>query len=184
MIKLLPAIMLALALVAAQAFADEIPAPSFTLADAAGNDVTLPGKQAGVDMYLFWASWCPYCKALMPHLESIQIEYGADVRIYALQIRDDEDGVAFMQEHGYDFILLPDADTVMAPYGVRSTPGVFLVDHNSMIRFNLYQVLFKPSAEFNQLGNSQKSGRVAPYWAAEIRRAIDQILKEDAEERK
>jgi len=179
MIKLLPAVMLALALVAPQAFADEIPAPSFTLADAAGNDVTLPGKQAGVEMYLFWASWCPYCKALMPHLQSIQIEYGDDVRIYALNIRDDEDPVAFMQEHGYDFVLLPNADPVMALYGVRSTPGVFLVDQGGNIRFNLYEMLFDDSAEFQALGNRQKSNQRAPYWAAEIRRVIDQILKDD-----
>jgi len=179
MSKFLAAVILTLTFFAPQAFADDIPAPPFTLADAAGNDVTLPSKQAGVDIYLFWASWCPYCKALMPHLQSMQIEYGDDIRIYALQIRDDEDGVAFMQEHGYDFILLPDADPVMGRYGVRSTPGVFLVDHNGNIRFNLYEVLFKPSTEFKQMGNRQKSGRVGPYWAAEIRRAIDQILAED-----
>ncbi len=71
---------------------------------------SLPSMQAGVDIYLFWASWCPYCKALMPHLQSIQVEYGAD---------------------------------------------------------------------FRQMGNRQKSSRVGPYWAAEIRRAIDQILAED-----
>jgi len=168
--------MLALALVAPQTFAGEDTAPSFTLADTAGNDITLPSKKPGVDMYLFWASWCPYCKALMPHLESIQIEYGDDVRIYALQIRDDEDGVAFMQEHGYDFILLPDADAVMAPYGVRSTPGVFLVDQGGTIQFNLYEMLFDDSPEFKTLGNRQKSNRRAPYWAAEIRRVIDQVL--------
>jgi len=52
----------------------------------------------------------------MPHLQSIQIEYGDDVRVYALQIRDDEDPVAFMEEHGYNFILLPSADAVMEPY--------------------------------------------------------------------
>ncbi|MCP5091039.1 MAG: redoxin domain-containing protein, partial [Gammaproteobacteria bacterium] len=22
---------------------------------------------------LFWATWCPYCKALMPHLQSIRL---------------------------------------------------------------------------------------------------------------
>lgn len=179
MIKLLAAVLLTLTFIAPHAFADDISAPPFTLADAAGNEVSLPSMQAGVDIYLFWASWCPYCKALMPHLQSIQIEYGDNVRIYALQIRDDEDGLAFLQEHGYDFTLLPDADPVMGPYGVRSTPGVFLVDRHGKIRFNLYEVLFKPSADFKQMGNRQKSSRFGPYWAAEIRRAIDQILAED-----
>jgi len=169
--------MLALVLVAPQTFAGEDTAPSFTLADAAGNDITLPSKKPGVDMYLFWASWCPYCKALMPHLQSIQIEYGDDVRIYALQIRDEEDGAAFMQEYGYDFVLLPDADAIMELYGVRSTPAVFVVDQGGTIHFNLYEMFFNDSPEFKALGNRQKSNRRAPYWAAEIRHVIDQVLE-------
>jgi len=179
MIKLLAAVLLTLTFIAPHAFADDISAPAFTLADAAGNEVSLPSKQAGVDIYLFWASWCPYCKALMPHLQSIQIEYGDDVRIYALQIRDDEDGQAFLQEHGYDFVLLPDADPVMGLYGVRSTPGVFLVDRQGNVRFNLYKIMFSGGTGFGALSNRQKSSRIGPYWAAEIRRVIDQILAED-----
>ena len=64
----------------------------------------------------------------MPHLQSMQIEYGDRLRIYALHIRDDEDPRAFMARYDYDFILLPDADPVMAAYGVSSTPGLFIVD--------------------------------------------------------
>lgn len=171
--------MLVLACVTPQVFADKPAAPSFTLADAAGNDITLPSKQAGVDIYFFWASWCPYCKALMPHLQSMQIEYGDDVRVYALNIRDDEDPVAFMQEYEYDFILLPDADPIMELYGVRSTPAVFLVDQQGTIHFNLYEMLFNDSAEFEALGHRQKAGQRAPHWAAEIRRITDQILTND-----
>jgi len=171
--------MLALASVSPQALADKPWAPAFTLADTAGNDVVLPSKQAGVDVVFFWASWCPYCKALMPHLQSMQIEYGDDVRIYALNIRDDEDPVAFMQEQGYDFVLLPDADRIMELYGVRSTPAVFLVDQNGTIHFNLYETIFSDSAEFKALGHRQKAGQRAPHWAAEIRRISDQIISND-----
>jgi len=147
--KLLPTLLLALACVAPQAF---------------------------VDIFFFWASWCPYCKALMPHLQSMQIEYGADVRVYALNIRDDEDPVEFMQEQGYDFIVLPNADPVMGLYGVKPTPAVFLVDQNGTIHFNLYEMLFNDSADFKALGHRQRAGQRAPYWAAEIRRITDQIL--------
>ena len=177
--KLLPMIILILTCIAPQAFADAPRAPEFTLADAAGNDVVLPSKKPGVDVFFFWASWCPYCKALMPHLQSIQIEYGDDVRIYALNIRDDENPVAFMQEQGYDFILLPNADPVMELYGVKPTPAVFLVDERGTIRFNLYEMLFNDSADFKKLGHRQQAGQRAPHWAAEIRRITDQILASD-----
>jgi hypothetical protein len=32
---------------------------------------------------LFWATWCPYCKALMPHVQSNLDEYGKQVRVVA-----------------------------------------------------------------------------------------------------
>jgi len=176
MFKLLLTVMLVLASFTPLVFADTAIAPPFTVKDAAGNNVSLPSRQPGVDVYLFWATWCPYCKALMPHLQSIQIEYGDDVRVYALQIRDDEDPVAFMEEHGYSFILLPSADVVMEPYGVRSTPAVFLVDQNAAIQFNLYEMIFDDSEAFRALGHRQKSVRRASYWAAAIRTRIDQII--------
>ena len=174
--KLLLTAFIALAFISPRAFAETITAPSFTAKDAAGNEVSLPSGQGGVDVYLFWATWCPYCKALMPHLQSILVEYGDDVRVYALQIRDDEDPVAYMQEYGYDFVLLPHSDDVMDLYGVRSTPAVFLVDQRGTIRFNLYEMIFNDSEEYKALGNRQKSARRAPYWAAAIRSRIDEII--------
>lgn len=178
--KLLLTLLLVLVSITTPSFANPTYAPPVTLADAAGNDVTLPSKKDGVDIYLFWASWCPYCKALMPHLQSMQIEYGDDVRVYALNIRDDEDPVEFMAGKGYDFILLPDADPVMELYGVKSTPAVFVVDSDGAIRFNLYKMIFNDSDDFKALSHREKSGLRAPYWSAEIRRSIDKVLAEPA----
>jgi len=159
-------------------YAEDIAAPAFTLADTDGEQVTLPRDHDGVDIYFFWASWCPYCKALMPHLQSMLIEYGDDVTIYAFNIRDEEMPEPFMLEHGYDFILMPDADPLMELYGVRPTPALFLVDGQGMIRFNLYDMVFNDNSDFKALSHGQKSERRAPYWAAEIRQSIDQILGE------
>ena len=86
--------------------ADTSKAPGFMLADGNGSEITFPRKHNGVDVYFFWASWCPYCKALMPHLQSMQIEYGDDIQIFAFNIRDDEDPKEFMAEKGYH--LLPE----------------------------------------------------------------------------
>lgn len=167
---------LLLAFASTQAIAKDVVAPSFTLADAQGNEVVLPGRHDGVEIYLFWASWCPYCKALMPHLQSIQVEYGDKVRIYALNIRDDDDPRKFIDKLGYDFVLLPDADPVMSLYGVKGTPGLFLIDSNGVIRFNLYEMAFADDSAYKRLNNYNKAARRAPRWAAEIRQTIDRIL--------
>jgi cytochrome c biogenesis protein CcmG/thiol:disulfide interchange protein DsbE len=176
--------------------AQEVAAPAFTLANAAGEQVTLPSAHDGVDIYFFWASWCPYCKALMPHLQSMRIEYGEDgpgqpldgfpvspsVTIYALNIRDDEDPEHFMAERGYDFVVIPEADSIMELYGVRSTPGLFVVDGKGRIRLNLYEMIFDDNSEYKALSHGKKAGRRAPYWSAEIRRTIDNILNESKDD--
>ena len=158
--------------------AQEVAAPAFTLANAAGEQVTLPRAHDGVDIYFFWASWCPYCKALMPHLQSMRIEHGGAVTVYALNIRDDEDPEPFMAERGYDFVVIPEADSIMELYGVRSTPGLFVVDGKGMIRLNLYEMIFDDDSGYKALSHGKKAGRRAPYWSAEIRRTIDQVLRE------
>jgi len=171
-------ICLVLSLAAAPAGAADTPAPPFTLADDHGNSVSLPRRHEGVDIYLFWASWCPYCKALMPHLQSILIEYAGDVRIYALNIRDDGNPREFLDQQGFDFILLPDADPIMPLYGVKATPGLFLVDGRGNIRLNLYKLAGNDSPAYKTMDNRQKSARRAPWWAAEVRQTIDHILSQ------
>ena len=170
-------LMLMLTLFVQHSYAQDVAAPAFTLPDAAGQQVTLPRTHDGVDIYLFWASWCPYCKALMPHLQSMRVEYGDDVTIYALNIRDEEMPELFMLKHGYDFILIPEADSVMELYGVRATPALFVVDGKGTIRFNLNDMVFNDNSEFKSLSHGKKAGRRAPYWSAEIRQTIDKILR-------
>jgi len=173
---------LSLLLFAQSGLADATPAPAFTLPDSDGEDISLPRKHRGVDVYYFWASWCPYCKTLMPHLQSMLIEYGDAVTVYALNIRDEEMPEVFMLEHGYDFVSISEADPVMEPYGVKATPALFLVDGEGMIRFSLYDMVFNDDGAYETLTQGQKAGRRAPYWAAEIRRQIDRILAEYASE--
>jgi len=169
-------ILISLLFVSMAAAAEMEPAPALALTDDTGTVVNLPRSHNGVDVYFFWASWCPYCKALMPHLQSINEEYGDRVTIFALQIRDDEDPRAFLDRYGYDFVLLPDADAAMEPYGVKGTPGVFLVDGSGNIRFNLYDLRSDDDAAYQALNHSGKAARRAPWWAARIRQATDEIL--------
>ena len=169
---------LVLILFAQPIYAQDDIAPAFTLADSDGEEITFPRKHDGVDIYLFWASWCPYCKALMPHLQSMRIEYGDDLTVYALNIRDDEVPEIFMMEHDYDFVLIPEADSVMEPYGIKAVPALYVIDGQGKIRFNLYDMIFNDSKEFKTLSHGKKASKRAPYWAAEIRKTIDQILSE------
>src|SRR5271154_2840127 len=46
-------------------------------------------------LLLFWATWCPYCEALMPYLQKVYDAAGKDkLDVYAIDIKDDGDPVA------------------------------------------------------------------------------------------
>jgi len=151
-------------------------ATAFELAAADGQLLALPEEQDGIGIYLFWASWCPYCRALMPHLQSIEDEYGDRVTVYALNFRDEGDARGYMAERGFEFVLLPEADAVAESWGVFGTPGLFVVDSAGRVRFNLYDVVTEDPPGWSELKHGQRAERRAPFWAARVRAALDDVL--------
>lgn len=152
------------------------PGNSFTLTDASGAERTLPAEQQGVGLYLFWATWCPYCKALMPHLQSIEDEYGDRVTVYALNFRDRNDPREYIDAQGFDFVLFPDAGDVAERWGARATPALYIVDETGEVRFDLYEVLTENPPGYEEMSHTQRAARRAPFWAARIRETLDEIL--------
>ena len=83
---------------------------------------------------LFWATWCPYCKALMPYVQKVYDAAGKDkLDVYAIDIKDDGDPLAELAERGQSFTLVRDGDAIADQYGVKGTPGLFLVDAQGVI---------------------------------------------------
>lgn len=149
---------------------------SFTLESLEGVSHTLPEQQEGVGIYLFWASWCPYCQALMPHIQSVLDQYGEQVTVYALNFRDDKDPRQTMSAKGYQFTVFPDADAVAEQWDVHGTPGLFILDEDGEVRFNLYDVAVDNPPGFDELSHTQKAARRAPLWAARMREALQELL--------
>ena len=102
-----------------------------------------------------------------------QVSPGEDVRVLALHFRDDADGAAFIREQGYDFAVIADADAIAERYGIHGTPGVVIPDQDLAIRFDLRTLPRRPAPGGEDQPHSTKAAFRAPYWAAEIRRALD-----------
>lgn len=153
-------------------------APDWTLTSSEGEITRLSTEvQEQPVILFFWATWCPYCKALMPHLQSIQLEYGDAIKILAINFREDGDPVGFIEEKGYDFTVLPDGDEVAAIYNVYGTPGIIIVDGDQKIAFDLrYLPPRDPLKTGEKISHSKRAAYRAPYWAAAIRISIDTVL--------
>jgi len=84
----------------------------------------------------FWATWCPYCKALMPRIQSIHADAGqASVDVYAIDIQDDGDPVATLKERGATFTLVLDGDAIARQYGIQGTPGIVFVAKDGTVAY-------------------------------------------------
>lgn len=155
-------------------------ADAFRLQTATGASVDFSGKsQAPATVLFFWATWCPYCKALMPHLQSVLDQYGSNVQLYAINIKEDGDPVKFLENAGYDWMLLVNGDDVASAYGVQGTPGLFVVDRSGATKFDLSRVQESAAVKKRLAGVDSRpmsASRLAPFWAAELRRALDPVI--------
>lgn len=111
----------------------EAPAPiaaDWSLDAADGRNLNFHADTAGrPSVLVFWATWCPYCRALFPHLEIVRQQYGEQgVEFFALNIWEDGDPLAYFGEHDYAMTLILAADLVAEDYGVKGTPAVYVVD--------------------------------------------------------
>ena len=112
-------------------------APDWSLKSPTGEPVQFyADSKDKVSVVLFWATWCPFCRKLMPHIQIVADEFrDQPVRFYALDVWEDADPVAHMKKHGFTFSLLLAAEPAADAYGVKGTPGLFVVDRKHTIRY-------------------------------------------------
>jgi thiol-disulfide isomerase/thioredoxin len=177
--RVLTACALILSVSQAASAAESVVAPDFSLVAAEGRTVRLSeeARQQETTVLFFWATWCPYCKALMPHLQSMRLEYGDRVEILAINIKEDGEPVEFIESAGYDFTLLLDGDPVADAYRIVGTPGLIVVDRERVVRFDLRRLPpLAPPANAKVESHRGKAAYLAPYWASEIRKSMDEVL--------
>jgi len=151
---------------------------SWNLQTAAGDTISFPDQRDGPAILFFWASWCPYCKMLMPELQTIADEHPGGLTIYAINFRDDGDPAAYLQENGYTFTLLVKGGAVAEEYGIYGTPGLLIFNADNEQVFNLYDTIDQFETEVGTpegLSHSEKAARKAPWWAEQIRAELEQL---------
>ncbi len=144
-------------------------APAWTGMDlVSGEEKSFPeilnGKPA---VLVFWATWCPYCKAFMPYAGKIQAEYaehGVQVITFNAKERGQGDPKAYLDTLQFPLVAIADADSIADDYGVKFIPGLMVVNGEGMVTYR---------RGWTELPAGQK---VAEFWAGEVRMALDEVL--------
>ncbi|MCG8325062.1 MAG: TlpA family protein disulfide reductase [Thiotrichales bacterium] len=110
-------------------------APDWSLQNAGGETVNYhEDSDKKVSMVLFWATWCPYCKSLMPHLEIIYRKYRSKgLKFYAINVFEDGDAVEYFNRYKFSSTLVLNGDEVAEQWGVKGTPALYVIGKDKKV---------------------------------------------------
>lgn len=113
---------------------ERIPAPDFTVLDYDGNEVKLSDYFGKPIVLNFWASWCPPCKAEMPHFNKIYLEMKDEVQFLMVNLTDGqretiEKAKDYIESNEFEFPVLFDTkSTAGSIYQISSIPTTLFID--------------------------------------------------------
>ncbi|MFC0417230.1 TlpA disulfide reductase family protein [Cytobacillus solani] len=90
-------------------------------------------------MLNFWATWCPPCKAEMPHMQNFYEENNnKGMEVLAVNLtnidKGEENIKTFVKEYGLTFPIPLDENGLIGPqYQAFTIPTSYIIDSNGMI---------------------------------------------------
>ncbi|MEM7101101.1 MAG: TlpA disulfide reductase family protein [Pseudomonadota bacterium] len=146
-------------------------APAWTGTDLLTNETysfpsVLKQKPA---VLVFWATWCPYCKAFMPYAKAIQADYadhGIQIVSFNAKERGRGDPKAYLATLDFPMISIADADDIAEAYTVDFIPGLMVVDGDG-------EIIYRRGWTDLPAGKT-----VAEQWDAQVRAALDRNISE------
>lgn len=157
-------------------------APDFRLKGPAGYVTLAEQLKEGPAIVLVWATSCPYCHALLPHLQSLTFQQRAPqiLAVSALEAPG-ADPASFFADHGYRMTLLVEGDRVLKDFGATGFPALYVVDRCGAVRFDLdeHRLPGEPQrSRLSAMSDAQRPAWLAPMWAARLREALATVRRQ------
>jgi len=113
-------------------------APNIVENDLAGNAINLNEIKSKYTLVVFWASWCPHCKNLLPELADFYQSQKDKLSIVSISIDTSKtDLKTYLQTFNPDWETMADFKgwdgKAAIDYGIHATPSIFLLDENKKI---------------------------------------------------
>lgn len=120
-------------------------APDWVVSTADGLKISLTDSVQNDNkvVMVFWATWCRYCRELMPRLDTLHQQINAkapsdnrpQVTFVAFNIWEDGNPQHYMSSKAMSLPLILRAEDIAKKYQVRGTPAVFVVGQNRRILY-------------------------------------------------
>ncbi|WP_342600405.1 redoxin domain-containing protein [Psychrobacillus sp. FSL H8-0483] len=116
-------------------------APNFTLTTLDGEEVTLADYRGKKVVLNFWATWCPPCKAEMPHMQNYYEDMAEkeNVEILAVNLTSSDVGLdkvkAFQEDYALSFPIPLDEEGILGEtYQAITIPTTYMIDTTGKIQ--------------------------------------------------
>jgi peroxiredoxin len=111
-------------------------APEFTLSTTIGETTRLSDYEGRPVVLNFWASWCPPCRAEIPHFQESSVKYNGRAVILGIDQGEPLPIVAdFGSSLGITYPLLLDTDSsVNRQYAVSALPTTIFIDSHGIVK--------------------------------------------------
>lgn len=116
---------------------------------------------------IFWATWCPYCKAFMPYAKGIEADYaehGVQIVTFNTKERGRGDPKAYVDSLGFPLIAVADADGIGELYDIKFIPGLLVVDGDGVVTYR------------RRSTNLPAGKKVSEQWDEEVRHVLDEMF--------
>lgn len=118
---------------------DGRPAPDFAVKTADGQSITRRSLLGHVAVVDFWATWCPPCRASLPHIQELAADpklAAQGVKVLAVNAQEDAPTVqAFLKKNDYTFKAPLDPDgAMMEAFHADSLPTTLVIDRGGIVR--------------------------------------------------
>lgn len=113
-------------------------APDFELADLEGEVHRLSEARGKVVVLNFWSAECPWSRRADPPIQQLSQTWGDRLRLWSVASNANESKQALRdaaQERGVDPVLVDDDQKVADLYGAVTTPHVFVIDAEGVLRY-------------------------------------------------
>ncbi len=101
-----------------------------------GNGFKFAELEGKATLVVFFATWCPPCRAEVPHLVELQEKYKNDFAVVAVLVEEDkrkEDVANFINEYKINYFVSNSPSNFEAADafgGVKGIPAMFMFDKN------------------------------------------------------
>ncbi len=100
-----------------------------------GSGVKFAELEGKTTLVVFFATWCPPCRAEVPHLVELQEKYKNDFAVVAILVEENkrnEDVAHFINEHKINYFVANSPASMEAAemFGIKGFPTMFMFDKN------------------------------------------------------